>query len=273
MDATARQRDHRRPVADVLAAADERTGGHANIVEADVGGPGAFLAHLGVLGADHHACGVGGHEKHRDARAVVVGRSSAREDDEKVGRRRIGDEALLAGDHPICVVSRTVANGFRAQSRRVRAGARFGEREGGDDVTGGHRLEPARLLLVGAEPDEHLSGDAVVGAEHRAQRQRCVAQFHGQFDVLCQVQAQPAPLLRDRVAEQAHLLGVLAQVVGDPVVGEDLLLSRHDGGAHEVASLGQDLLEIVVADFCRGHRQMLLSGEWRPMDGEIIYEI
>ena len=76
-----------------------------------------------------------------------------------------------------------------------------------------------------------------------------------------QVQAEPAPLLRYRVAEQAHLLGLLAQVVGDPVVGEDLLLARHDGGAHEVASLRQDLLEILVADFGCGHRLMLLFGE------------
>ena len=145
---------------------------------------------------------------------------------------------------------------------RVGAGARLGQREGGDDVTGGHRLEPARLLLVGAEPDEHLPGDAVVGAEHRPQRQRRVAEFHRQFDVLGQVQAEAAPLLRDRIAEQPHLLGLLAQVVGYPVVGQDLLLARHDGGADEVTSLGQDLLEILVADFGGGHRRLLLFGEW-----------
>ena len=113
----------------------------------------------------------------------------------------------------------------------------------------GHRLEPAGLLLVGAEPDEHLSGDAVVGAEHRPQRQRRVAQLHRQLDVLGEVQSEAAPLLRDRVAEQAHLLGLLAQIVGHPVVGENLLLARDDRGADEVAGLGQDLLEVLVADF------------------------
>ena len=113
----------------------------------------------------------------------------------------------------------TVANGFRAQARRIRPRAGLGQREGGHDVAGRHALEPAGLLLVGAEPDEHLTGDAVVGAEHRPQRQRRVAQLHGQLDILGEIQAEAAPLLRDRVAEQPHLLGLLAKVVGHPVVG------------------------------------------------------
>ncbi len=136
-------------------------------------------------------------------------------------------------------------------------------------------FEPAGLLLVGAEPDEHLAGDAVVGAEHRPQRQRRVAQLHRQFDVLGQVQAEATPLLRDRVAEQPHLLGLLAQIVGDPVVGEDLLLARHDRGADELTGLGQDLLEVVVADFGSGHRTALLFGEWdrRPAKSYMKYDV
>ncbi len=93
--AAARQRDHRGPVADVLAAADQRVVGNADVVEADVGGPRALLAHLGVLGADLDAGGVGGHQEDRDAGAVVVGGPGAGEDDEQVGDRRIGDEPLL----------------------------------------------------------------------------------------------------------------------------------------------------------------------------------
>ena len=114
-------------------------------------------------------------------------------------------------------------------------------------------LEPLGLLLVGAEPDEDLAGDAVVGAEHRPQGERGVAQLHGQLDILGQVQAEAAPLLGDRVAEQPHLLGLLAKVVGHPVVGEDLLLARNDRGADEMTGLGQDLLEVLVADFGGGH--------------------
>ena len=58
---------------------------------------------------------------------------------------------------------------------------------------GRHRLQPAGLLLVGAEPDQHLTGDAVVGAEHRPQRQRGVAQLHRQLDVLGEVRARGRP--------------------------------------------------------------------------------
>jgi hypothetical protein len=105
VDAATRQRDHRGPVSDVLTAADERGGGYANVVEADVGRPRAFLAHLGVLGADHHAGRVGGHQEHRDARAVVVGGAGACEHDEQVRGRRVGDEALLPVDDPVRIVS------------------------------------------------------------------------------------------------------------------------------------------------------------------------
>jgi hypothetical protein len=94
--------------------------------------------------------------------------------------------------------------------------------------------------------------------------ERGVAQLHRELDILGEVQAEASPLLRDRVAEQPHLLGLLAKVVGHPVICEDLLLARNDRGANEMTSLGQDLLEILVADFSGGHRDVLLFGEWMP---------
>ena len=179
---------------------------------------------------------------------------------------------------------RTIANRLGAQPRRVRPGARFGQRERGDDLTGGHALKPSGFLFVGAEPDQDLAGDPVVGSEHRTQCQRGVAQLHGQLDVLCHVQAEPAPLLRNRVSEKPHLLGLVADVVGNAVVRHDLLLARDHGGSDEVASLGQDVREILIAhDFigCSsperltgvgGHEsRLLLRG--RRHDGKIIYEI
>ena len=156
---------------------------------------------------------------------------------------------------PLITQSAAVTDCLGPQARRVGAGAGLGQRERRDDVAGGDPLQPRRLLLVGAEPDEHLTGDAVVGAEHRPQRQRRVAELHRQLDILGDVETESAPLLRDRITEQAHLPGLLAQVVGDPVVGENLLFARNDGGADEVAGLGQDLLEILIADFGSGHRE------------------
>ena len=59
---------------------------------------------------------------------------------------------------------------------------------------------------------------------------------------------EAAPLLGNRVAEQPHLLGLVTQVVGYPILGQDLLLARDHGGANELPGLGEDLAEIVVGD-------------------------
>ena len=71
---------------------------------------------------------------------------------------------------------------------------------------------------------------------------------HRDLDVLDQVETQAAPLLGDRVAEQAHLRGLLAQVVRDRVGGHDLQLARDHPGADEVGDLLQDVGEDVVGD-------------------------
>jgi len=75
---------------------------------------------------------------------------------------------------------------------------------------------------------------------------------------LGQVQAEAAPRLRNGIPEQSHLLGPLAQVIGNFVPSEDFLLSRDDGGAHEVTGLGEDVTEIIVSDGVCGHGSTLL---------------
>ncbi len=68
------------------------------------------------------------------------------------------------------------------------------------------------------------------------------------FHVLGDIQAEGRPTAVDRVAEQTHLHRLVAKVVGNLVLVEDLGLARNDGGADEVAGLRQDLAEVVVAD-------------------------
>lgn len=164
---------------------------------------------------------------------------------------------FLAGDDPAVAIADRP--GF--QARGVGSGAGFGQRERRDDVAGRDAVQPACLLLVGAEADQHLPGDAVVGAEHRPHRQR-VAQFHCQFNILDQIQPKTTPLLGDRVAEQPHLLGVPSDVVENPILGQDLGLAGNDDGADELTCLAQDLGEIVIADFgadsCGGHERISL---------------
>ena len=140
-------------------------------------------------------------------------------------------------------------------------------------LAGGHPLEPLRLLLVGAEPDEHLAGDAVVGAEHRPQGKRGVAQLHCQLDVLGQVQAETAPLLGDRVAEQAHLRGLRragrrgpGRRRGSPARGGRPRCGRNDGsGPGFPGNPRRSTSAVVMSDVL-----LFASG---PVAEEIIYEI
>ncbi len=145
--------------------------GDAHVVEADVGGPGAFLAHLGVLGADLDARGVGGHQEHRDARRRRRRRAGSRAN--TMNRSAVG--ALVMNRfwpvmiQPLLDPSRTAfvrnPDGFDPAPGSVSAN---------DATTSPEAIGSSQrdLLLVGAEPDEDLAGDAVVGAEHRPQRQR-----------------------------------------------------------------------------------------------------
>src|SRR6185312_12933104 len=108
----------------------------------------------------------------------------------------------------------------------------------------------------------------------RPQRQRGVAQLHRELDILHEIQPQAAPLLWNRVPEQTHVLGMVTQVVGYSVVGQDLLLAWDYDVAHEVTGLSQDRLEIFVGDFGdfdSVHRRCFLFGRRWPV--RILYEI
>ena len=187
---------------------------------------------------------VGGNEEDRDRAVAPVGGGDPGEDDEEVGDGGVGDELLRAVDHEVLAVGTRA----RAQARGVGARTRLGEGEGGHDVPGGDPREPPLLLPGGPESHQNLAGDAVVGAEHRAERQAGVPQLHRELDVLDEVEPEPSPLVRDREAEQTHVRGLLAQVLGDGVCRHDLGLARDHAGADEVADLTEDLGEDVVGD-------------------------
>jgi hypothetical protein len=85
--------------------------------------------------------------------------------------------------------------------------------------------------LTSTWPD--LAGDPVVGAEHRAERRRGVAEFEGKLHVLGQREAQSAVLGRERIPEQAHVRRGLADVGRDRVGVLDLVLARDDLVADE----------------------------------------
>jgi len=94
--------------------------------------------------------------------------------------------------------------------------------------------------------DAVISSKAVVGSDTGSE-----APAFGD-DVLSQVQSKSAPLLGDRVAEQAHLLGLIADLVGNLVVVHDLELARDHHRPDEVSGGVEDVPEVLVTDFCVG---------------------
>jgi len=138
----------------------------------------------------------------------------------------------------------------RAQAARVGAGLGFGEGERGHQVTARQPRQVLLLLPLGAAVDQHLTGDAVVGAEHRAERRRGPAELHRQPDLLGHGEAETAVLLGDGIAEQPHGRGLLPEPVGDLVGLLDLVLGRDDLLADERADCVEDRRELVGLHGC-----------------------
>jgi hypothetical protein len=169
------------------------------------------------------------------------GRVAAGEDDEQVGDGRVGDVALGPVEHPAVAVPPRGG----AQPGRVGAGLRLGERERPDQRAIGQPRQVRLPLLVAAEPGDHLTGDAVVGPEQRAEGRGGVAELEGRLDVLGHRDAQAAVLLRQRVAEQPHVGRPCAQLVGDAVLVLDALLERHDDLPDQLPDGVPDLAEVL----------------------------
>ena len=117
--------------------------------------------------------------------------------------------------------------------RRVGAGVGFGQREGHDQLTGRDARKELLLLRLGAVHQDALRPDADIGAEYRTEGQRGVAELEGSPALLAHRQPDAAIFLRDRQAEQTHLLHVLDDVGGYLVVLLHRIFRRHEAFAHE----------------------------------------
>src|SRR5690606_15228672 len=102
------------------------------------------------------------------------------------------------------------------------------------------------FLLLCAVVHEHLAGDAVVGAEHRTERGRRVAELEGELHLLVHAETQSAVLLGEREAEEPHCCRLPAQLIGDRVELLDLLLPRNHLLADELAHGLEDVGEFVA---------------------------
>lgn len=174
-------------------------GRHAHVVQHHVAGLGAALAHLLVRLAEGDAGRIGRHDEGRDAARAL--RAGARHQREGARARRVGDEALGAVDDVVVAVGR----GARLQRGRVRPRVRLGQRERNDELAAGDARQVRGLLRLGAVHQDALRPDADVGAEHRAEGERRMAEVVHHLALLRHRQADAAVRLGDRQAEQPHV--------------------------------------------------------------------
>ena len=225
--------------------------GHPQVLDEDLGVAGGAvhgldLAHLGpTVGRDVD-------EERRVARLRQVGIVlGAGQEDGELGAVGVGDEPLVAVDHPLVAV----LVGVRADQRGVRPGhLGLGHGEAAHRPALAQRPEVALLLLVGG-PVEQRVHVALVGrhaVEHERPEGRLgrLGLHHRQLDV---PEAHAAPLGGHVRQPQPHLPGLVAHgeerldVVHpglDPVEPADLLLAGPDHVVDELTDPQADGLEL-----------------------------
>ena len=175
------------------------------------------------------AGGVGRHEERRHAaRAVVAG---AGEDEGDVGPRAVGDEELLAVDHPV----RPVAGRARGEVAGVGPGAGLGEAEAAELRRGGELRQPLLLLLLGAVEEDRLADQPAADRHDPAQGGVGAAELLHRERVGHVVAADAAVLLGDGEAEEAELGHLRHDREVDGLVVVPLHPVRHGLALEEVA--------------------------------------
>ena len=161
----------------------------------------------------------------------------------------VGDPHLLTVDLVAAVVGLA---GRRFDRLHVGAELGLGQREGGPDLPRGHARQVALALLVAAELHQQVGADEV-GVDHARDRDPAARELLDDHRVGRQVEAHAAVLLGDRYAEQAELLHLLDDRLGELVgvvvvlgVGDDLLVGEL---AHH---LGDRLLLVGLLGVWRG---------------------
>ncbi len=218
-------------------AADDVGGGDPNVVEDHVAGLGATLAHLLVGLAEAQALRVGGDNEGRDAGGA--GTVGARHQRERAGAWRVGDEPLAAVDD--VVVADALGPGL--DRRRVGAGVGLGQGERHDQLAARYTRQELALLHLGTIHQDALRPDSDVGAEHRTEGQRGLADLECGPALLAHRQADATVLVGDRQSEQAHRLHVVDDVGGHLVEFLDGVLGRHQTLDDEALHRGQQQVE------------------------------
>uniref|UniRef100_A0A0N4Z3R7 DUF6285 domain-containing protein n=1 Tax=Parastrongyloides trichosuri TaxID=131310 RepID=A0A0N4Z3R7_PARTI len=193
-----RQHGHQLAEALALGSADQVRRRDAHVLEEQLGGVLRVAAHLVEVPAPGEAGAVALHRNQGDAARAVV-RGAAHHQDQ-VRRLAVGDEGLLAVQHPFVALK----PGAGADALQVRSRPRLGHGDGQDDLARDHLGQPSLLLLLGAEGDDVGGHDHVV-QRHAPALHAARAELLDQHALVAEVSAHAAVLFRNRQAQQAEL--------------------------------------------------------------------
>ncbi len=187
--------------------------------------------------------------------------------DHKVGVDPVGDEGLGAVDE----VAVAVALRARGDRRKIRAGARLGHRDRGDQRAARDPRQPALALLVTGIAREVRQADVVVQGDSEAERGdarvlRLLADHRVQAEVLRARAAEPFGDLHRQEAPGAGLLEDLARhdpgafpLAAAPGVADDLAFEE---GAKARTEILVEIIEALAA-----HRGTLSPASWGAQAG------
>ncbi len=153
---------------------------------------------------------VGRHQEGRQS-ALAAFRLGRGKDDCDAGALAVGDELLVARQHP-AVIGRT---GACAQVVGLRAGLRLGQAERTDQLAAGQRRQIAILLRFGAVVQDRAAADRAVHAHQRRASRAAGGDLLDRQRVGDVVRIGAAPLLGHDHAEQAERAHL-----GDDLVGQ-----------------------------------------------------
>jgi hypothetical protein len=225
--------------------------GHAHLVEMDLDGAAAALAHL-VLGlarteTGHLLLDDEGRDPAPRAELPIVGG----EDHDQVGHIAVGDPDLGAVEDPVLAL----ACRGRAHGPGVAAAVGLGQGVAGELLAFAHRRQPALLLLVGAIEQDRVATDRHVPTGPDRRREATARDLLHEDAQTHLAHAAPAELLGEVHAKHAHFLEPFGHRV------RDLLL---------VIDLRGERLQLALTPIANGLAQhLLLFGEGEFHDGRL----
>ncbi len=192
----------------------------------------------------------------RDALGAL-GRVGLGADEDEVGGLAVRDEGLRAIDDIFVAVTLR----RRLDVLQVRARARLGHRDRGDDLARADLRQPAALLFLGAIGGDVRRDDRVVQRDAEAVDALPLLLLDDD-GLVAEIPARAAILFRHRGAEQAHLAGLLPDV------------ARHDTGLAPGRHMRRAFLFEELADGIGENVEFLIlpPGRFRDVQGAFQHQ-